>query len=423
MLARAATTMKHLAQQASAASSSKLKEIKMPATAQAMRIDTFLSAPEYFHISRTQAQKLIDNGDVFVNGKSVLKKSMHVKPNDSVSVAIAELPPTQLAKPQQAATSKPLPAKKVVPKDDKEDAEGDENEENGESAEADGEGDEADELESGPTNATGPLITPIEVPLNIVHEDDALLVVLKEPGLVVHPGRITEPSLAAGLLHKYGPSGLSWAGGMDRPGIVHRLDKDTTGLMVIAKSDSVHANLKGQFADHSAFYAKLAGNFKINPINPPVLQKKYITIVAGKPKEEHGFISKGISHNRKERHKMQASDTGKEAVTEYRVIKTWKTKETKKWRGNIFSQLEVTIHTGRTHQIRVHMASQGHPIIGDPLYSRRWAQYEVPYLLLAAMSLQFVHPTTNLPISFSSPIPAHISQFMEVLDKMVKVER
>jgi ribosomal 50S subunit-recycling heat shock protein len=164
MLTRAVVgKMKHLAQQASATSTTKLKEIKMPATAQAMRIDTFLSAPEYFHISRTQAQKLIDNGDVYVNGKSVLKKSMHIKPNDSVSVAVAELPPTQqTTKPQQTTTPKPPPTKKVQKKDE-EDSEGEESEANGESAEVDGEGDEADELESGPTNATGPLITPIDI--------------------------------------------------------------------------------------------------------------------------------------------------------------------------------------------------------------------------------------------------------------------
>lgn len=236
----------------------------MPTTAQPMRIDTFLAAPEYFHLSRTQAQKLIDNGDVFVNGKSVLKKSMHIKPNDSVSVAVADLPSTTPTKPSPLpSTAKPQLTKKATTQ--KEESDGEEDvtgSEDGGGAE--GEGDEADELESGPTNATGPLITPIDilyihshsnsphfsfdptkqVPLNIIHEDDALLVILKEPGLIVHPGRITEPSLAAGLLHKYGQSGLSWAGGMDRPGIVHRLDKDTTGLMVIAKNDTVHAHLK-----------------------------------------------------------------------------------------------------------------------------------------------------------------------------------
>lgn len=160
MIGRAASTiskMKHLAQ----AASTKLKEIKMPPTAQPMRIDTFLAAPEYFHLSRTQAQKLIDNGDVFVNGSSVLKKSMHVKPNDNVSIAVADLPPP---KPTQA-TIKPQPTKAKKESEDYNAFVDALDEVDGEGA-GEGEGDEADELESGPTNATGPLVTPIDILCN-----------------------------------------------------------------------------------------------------------------------------------------------------------------------------------------------------------------------------------------------------------------
>ena len=162
MIARTAVAkMKHLAQ----ASATKLKEMKMPATGQPTRIDTFLAAPEYFHLSRTQAQKLIDNGDVFVNGTSVLKKSMHVKPNDSVSVALVDLPPTQQStKSQQPATTKPQLTKKVVQKEESEkDDEVEEDGANADSADANGEGVEADELEVGPSNTTDPLITPIDI--------------------------------------------------------------------------------------------------------------------------------------------------------------------------------------------------------------------------------------------------------------------
>lgn len=145
----------------------------MPATAQPMRIDTFLAAPEYFHLSRTQAQKMIDNGDVYVNGTSVLKKSMHVKPNDSVSVAIADLPspqpqPTKASTTTQSQSTKTTTTqsqstKKVIQKEENgEDNEGEENDASAEAG-ADEDGDEADELESGPTTATTPLITPIDI--------------------------------------------------------------------------------------------------------------------------------------------------------------------------------------------------------------------------------------------------------------------
>jgi len=189
------------------------------------------------------------------------------------------------------------------------------------------------------------------IPLNIVFEDDFLLVINKDGGLVVHPGdgEDNEKTLVNGLLYKYGIEGLSTGENPSRPGIVHRLDKDTSGLMIVCKKNDVHTAIKQQFQDK-------------------VVQKWYHAIVIGKMKEDHGTINRNIMRHPKIHHKMTITDNpqqGKPATTEYRLMKYWQTKSC------YYSLLELKLHSGRTHQIRVHLSSLSHPIVGDVLYHKK----------------------------------------------------
>jgi len=187
---------------------------------------------------------------------------------------------------------------------------------------------------------------------------------------------------------------LSSIGGVARPGIVHRLDKDTAGLMVVARDDASHAFLTGEFSGRR-------------------VRKKYAALVVGKPRKDHEVIDRPIGRHRKYRHKMCVDEKGREAVTEITVKKVFN------GRLGVFTLLDIDLHTGRTHQIRVHLSSEGIPIVGDPIYSKKWEKYRVPYLLLASVSLEFAHPADGRIMTFTADYPEHMRAFIEKIERLV----
>jgi 23S rRNA pseudouridine1911/1915/1917 synthase len=227
-----------------------------------------------------------------------------------------------------------------------------------------------------------------DIPLNIVYEDEHLAVINKQPGMTVHPGSGThDDTLVNALLFHL--NDLSSIGGVERPGIVHRLDRDTAGLMVIAKNDSAHRSLSEQFSSRT-------------------VQKEYVAIVLGKPKTDHLVIDKPIGRHPVYRHKMTVLPTGREAKTECFLEKIWNTPK------GIYSRLRVIIHTGRTHQIRVHLSSEGIPIVDDAVYSKHKSNR--PFLMLASVRLSFEHPASSERMEFSIELPEHMQQFIDKLN-------
>jgi 23S rRNA pseudouridine1911/1915/1917 synthase len=238
-----------------------------------------------------------------------------------------------------------------------------------------------------------------DIPLDIVYEDSDLAVVNKPAGMMVHAGAgATEDqrnrgTLVNALLHHFGQ--LSSVGGELRPGIVHRLDKATSGLIVVAKSDESHRRLAAQFVGRQ-------------------IKKKYIALVQGWLKRDHGTIDSSISRDRVRRTRMTTRRAGgREAISHYTVQRRLDSPYGK------FTLLEVQIDTGRTHQIRVHMASLGHPVVGDVLYGARRelrspeaASLSLSRNFLHAAALQFQHPRSGELLSFSVPLPAELGDFL-----------
>lgn len=235
-------------------------------------------------------------------------------------------------------------------------------------------------------------LVPENIPLDIVYQDEHIVVINKQPGLVVHPGHGNNTGTLVNAL-LFHVKQLSTDGEPGRPGIVHRLDRDTSGLMVAAKSNEAYHGLVTAFTNR-------------------MIDKRYQAIVTGKPKKEHGMIELPIARHKKYRQKMSVDDEGREAVTEYWIAKIWQ-----KMTGT-FTLVDIKIHTGRTHQIRVHMSATGTPVIGDQIYSKRWEKHKVPYLLLASTALSFDHPVTGEPLSFTAPMPGHMVEFIEKLERM-----
>ncbi len=219
-------------------------------------------------------------------------------------------------------------------------------------------------------------VLPEAIPLDVLYEDDDLLVVNKAPGMVVHPapghrsGTLVAAILGRGVV-------LSGIGGVARPGIVHRIDKDTSGVLVIAKNDLAHAGLAEQFREHS-------------------MERVYEAIVHGAPGADKGTVDAPIGRDPRDRLRMAVvpEQLGRHAVTHFVVRE----------RLGAYSHLDLRLETGRTHQIRVHMAYIGHPVAGDPVYARR-NPLALPGQALHARSLGFAHPRTGLRMTFAAPLP------------------
>lgn len=236
-----------------------------------------------------------------------------------------------------------------------------------------------------------------DIPLNIVFEDAHLIVVDKPAGLVVHPaaGNLDGTLVNALLHHCRGQ--LSGIGGVARPGIVHRIDKDTSGLLVVAKTDAAHEGLARQFADHS-------------------IHRAYLAIVGGRPSPAAGTVRGAIARSATNRKKMALVEDGrgKHAVTHYRTINGF----------DGATLIECRLETGRTHQVRVHMASIGHPLLGDPVYGRNpqrlrpiLSQLHFARQALHAAELGFIHPVTEARHSFAAPLPADMAGLLVELEQ------
>jgi 23S rRNA pseudouridine1911/1915/1917 synthase len=234
------------------------------------------------------------------------------------------------------------------------------------------------------------------IPLEIVYEDKHLLVINKPEGLMVHPAQNNYSNTLVNAILWHCPK-LSGIGGVGRPGIVHRLDKFTSGLIIIAKNDKTHQKLSQQFKDHK-------------------VEKKYLALVYGTPNNNEGEINKNITRHSKDRKKFKAvssnSSEGRTALTYYKTIKSF----------NTTSLLEITPKTGRTHQIRVHLESIGHPIVGDPYYNNKNTSQDGQ--LLHAYYLKFIHPITKKNITITTMLPKRFNikdKYINTLFKKGKV--
>ncbi len=220
-----------------------------------------------------------------------------------------------------------------------------------------------------------------EVSLSIVFEDECLAVVDKPAGLVVHPAPGHPHGTLADGLRQHGATWSLW-GGVERPGIVHRLDRDTSGLLVVAKSEAAHRNLSAQLERRR-------------------LTRAYWALVHGGFAEESGSIDAPIGRSPRDRKRMAVVETGRSAITDFQVSA----------RHPRTTELDVRLRSGRTHQIRVHLAFTGHPVVGDPLYGRR--RDGASRLALHARLLRFTHPADGRELSFSSPLPSELTALRE----------
>lgn len=226
-------------------------------------------------------------------------------------------------------------------------------------------------------------LKPEDIPLDIVYEDDDVLVVNKPQGMVVHPAPGHPDHTLVNALMYHSP--LSTINGEFRPGIVHRIDKDTSGLLMVAKNDRAHQSLAAQ-------------------LKAKTTKREYIALVHGRIKEEKGTIDAPLGRSRKDRKKQAIVANGRHAVTHFKVLERYRN----------YTLIKCRLETGRTHQIRVHLASIGHPLAGDPLYGPRKTlpgrgQY------LHARLLGFVHPTTGKEMVFTAPLPAYFQQMIAKL--------
>ena len=290
-----------------------------------IRIDRYL-AEQCPDLSRSYIQKLVKDGAVFVNNRQV-KANYKVQPQDQV---ILTIPDMQV-----------------------------------------------------------PDILPENIPLDILYEDQWLLVVNKPKDMVVHPSAgHMEGTLVNAVMAHCGEH-LSGINGVLRPGIVHRIDKDTTGALLICKDDTVHRDLAEQLKVHS-------------------IKRRYRAIVQGNLKEDQGTVDAPVGRHPTDRKKMAVNyKNGKEAVTHYQVLE----------RFSNATYIECRLETGRTHQIRVHMASLGHPLLGDTIYGSSKNPYHLQGQALHAMILGFVHPITREYLEFQAPLPEY---FIKLLDKLRK---
>lgn len=286
------------------------------------RLDAFV-ANQIDSLSRTMVKKLVEEGNIKVNGQSQ-KVSYKVQENDVIEVAIPE----------------------------------------------------AKELDIKAEN----------IPVEVVYEDSDIIVVNKPKGLVVHPANGNWDGTLVNAIMAICKDSLSGIGGEIRPGIVHRLDKDTSGLLIIAKNDDAHLKMSNQIKDRE-------------------VKKIYYALVRGVVPENEATINMPIGRSTKDRKKMAVTKDGKEAITHFKVIK----------RFNKYTLLEVKIDTGRTHQIRVHLSEIGYPIVGDEVYSNGKNEFGIHGQLLHAKSLDFKHPITGKQMHLEAELP---EEFMNVLKKL-----
>lgn len=286
------------------------------------RLDAYI-AENINNLSRTMVKKLVEDGNVSVNGK-VQKVSYKVQENDEIIV------------------NEP----------------------------------EAKELD----------IKAEDIPVDVVYEDKDIIVVNKPKGLVVHPANGNWDGTLVNAIMAICKDSLSGIGGEIRPGIVHRLDKDTSGLLIIAKNDEAHLNMSNQIKDRQ-------------------VKKIYYALVRGVVPENEATINMPIGRSTKDRKKMAVTKSGKEAITHFKVLE----------RFNKYTLLEVKIDTGRTHQIRVHLSEIGHPVVGDEVYSNGKNEFGVKGQLLHAKSLDFKHPITGKEMHLETELP---EEFENVLKKL-----
>lgn len=234
-----------------------------------------------------------------------------------------------------------------------------------------------------------PEILPENIPLDILYEDSDVILINKPKNMVVHPaaGHYTGTLVNALMYHCRGD--LSGINGVLRPGIVHRIDKDTTGVLIVCKNDRAHNALAEQLKEHS-------------------ITRKYRAIVCGNLKEDEGTVDAPLGRHPQDRKKMAiVRSGGKRAVTHYRVLERF---------GND-TYIECQLETGRTHQIRVHMASLGHPLLGDEIYGRAKSPFKLEGQTLHAMVLGFIHPTTGEYMEFEAPLPEYFEKLLKKLRK------
>ena len=292
------------------------------------RIDAYLS-DKLEDTSRVAIQRLIANEKVFVNGKTV-KSSYKVQAGDQIQVE-EEIPVEVSLKAQN-------------------------------------------------------------IPLDIIYEDKDIIVVNKPKGMVVHPANGNPDGTLVNAIMAICKDSLSGIGGVIRPGIVHRLDKDTSGIIIVAKNDKAHINLSEQIKDHK-------------------VKKTYIALVRGIVKENEATINMPIGRSEKDRKKMAVTKKGKEAITHFKVLE----------RYDKYTLLQVNIETGRTHQIRVHLSQIGYPIVGDEVYSNGKNEWNVKGQCLHAKSLEFTHPITGEKMYLEAKLPEYFENILKELENRKRI--
>ncbi|MBQ3408081.1 MAG: RluA family pseudouridine synthase [Clostridia bacterium] len=226
-----------------------------------------------------------------------------------------------------------------------------------------------------------------DIPIEIVYEDSDIIVVNKPKGMVVHPANGNPDGTLVNAIMNICKGSLSGIGGEIRPGIVHRLDKNTSGLLIVAKNDNAHVKMSEQIKNRE-------------------VKKIYIALVRGVISENEATINMPIARSKKDRKKMAIDKDGKEAITHFKVIR----------RYNNYTLLEIKIDTGRTHQIRVHMSQIGHPVVGDDVYSNGKNEFGVEGQMLHAKSLDFKHPVTGKELHLEAEIPKYFEEIIELCD-------
>ena len=230
-------------------------------------------------------------------------------------------------------------------------------------------------------------LKPQNIPLDVIYEDNDIIVINKPKGMVVHPANGNPDGTVVNAVMALCKDSLSGIGGEVRPGIVHRLDKNTSGIMIIAKNDKAHINLSEQLKNHE-------------------VKKTYIALVRGIINENEATINMPISRSKNDRKKMAVSRDGKNAITHFKVLGRYKNK---------YTLLKVNIETGRTHQIRVHLSHIGHPVIGDDVYSNGKNEWGISGQCLHAWKIEFNHPITKKKMELEAKIPEYLDRIIKEL--------